>query len=203
MTMLSAINRLTRKRTQSTSLRRRRFVRTLERLENRQLLAADVQLSTYFGSAALDDGVGEIAQDAEGNAYVTSYEVTDAVTFEYESFLSKVSPDGELLWSQLLDEYAYDVAVDSQGFVYLASVTEVDGLTVTTDAHQSGRAGGIDLYLTVLDGNAIDSDPSTLSTNELVYASYLGGSGSELFYPTSLTVALRRRRRQRHRSRRR
>ncbi|WP_168564012.1 tandem-95 repeat protein [Crateriforma spongiae] len=186
--MLPSLKRLTRKRKHVYDRRRRRIARTLERLENRQLLAADVQLSTYFGSAEFDDGVGEIAQDAAGNAYVTSYEATDPVTYEFESFLRKVSPDGDVVWSQVLDEYAYNVAVDSQGFVYLASLTQQDGLSVTADAHQAGRAGDFDLYLTVLDGNAIDSDPSTLSTDELVYASYLGGSGSEEAFPIDLTV---------------
>ncbi|MFN3191753.1 MAG: SBBP repeat-containing protein [Aureliella sp.] len=31
----------------------------------------------------------------------------------------------------------------------------------------------------ILDGNAIDADPTSLATNELVFASYLGGSGDE------------------------
>jgi hypothetical protein len=187
--MLSQLKRLaSRKSTKPRNQRRRSLLRSLEQLENRQLLAVDLDFSTYFASNELDGGVGEIAQDVNGNAYVASYQITDAANNEYESYLSKISSDGEMLWSQVLDEYAYDVAVDTQGFVYLVALTETAGLSLTPDAHQTAPAGGFDLYVTVLDGNAIDSNPSTLSSDELVFASYLGGSGSEDAFPIDLTV---------------
>ncbi|TWU65994.1 tandem-95 repeat protein [Crateriforma conspicua] len=186
--MLSALKRLTQKREQSSDRRRRRFARTLERLENRQLLAADLDFSTFFPSTALDDGVVAATQDSQGNAYVVDYSY-DPVTFEFESAaISKFSPTGELLWSQQTEEYAYDVGVDDDGLVYLISATLQDDLTVTPDAPQPTRAGGYDFYAIILDGNAIDADSTSLSTSELVFASYLGGSGDE--DTTSLSLAV-------------
>ncbi|APZ96606.1 tandem-95 repeat protein [Fuerstiella marisgermanici] len=178
--MLSGMKRLFKRREARSRLtsRRRRFGQSLERLELRELLAADLEFSTFFPSTPMEDGVAAIAQDSAGNAYVSDYRY-DAVTFELEGSVSKLSPSGSLLWSQELPEYALEIAVDDSGFVYLAAATSQIDLPTTADAHQLGLAGGTDFHVMVLDGNAIDADPETLSESELVYASYLGGTGTE------------------------
>ncbi|GAB5406818.1 MAG: hypothetical protein Aurels2KO_50490 [Aureliella sp.] len=157
---------------------RRRLGQSVERLEARQLLAADLDFSTFFPSTPMEEGVAAIAQDSAGNAYVADYRY-DASTFEVSSKLSKITPDGTVLWTQVTDAYAYDVGIDDAGLIYLATLTTDAGLPVTSDAYQADLAGDSDFYVMVIDGNAVDSDPSTLSTDELVYASYLGGTGSE------------------------
>lgn len=128
----------------------------------------------------MEDGVSAIAQDSSGNAYVADYSY-DASTYELSSKLSKISPDGSVFWTQATDAYAYDIGVDDAGLIYLATLTTDAGLPITSDAYQADLAGDSDFYVMVIDGNAVDvdSDPSTLSTDELVYASYLGGTGSE------------------------
>lgn len=186
--MLSRLKRFTtREKTRTLAKRRSRLLRSVEQLESRQLLAADIDFSTFFPSTTLEDGVAAVAQDAQGNAYVADYRY-DSSTFEIEAAVNKLSPTGDLLWSQEVPEYAYDLAVGDDGLVYLITLTSQDGLPVTSDAPQPARAGGIDLYAMILDGNAIDSDPTNLSSNELVFASYLGGSADEGLNVLSIAI---------------
>ena len=175
--MLSHLKRFSNRK--SKARRSRRFLgQSLERLEQRQLLAADLDFSTFYPSTDWEDGAYSVAQDVDGNAYVADYRY-DPVTFEFETGLSKLSPSGQLLWSQELPEYAADIAVDDTGLIYAVSATSQDGLPVTPDAPQSSRAGGVDFYVMILDGTAMDADAGNLSSSELVFASYLGGTGDE------------------------
>jgi hypothetical protein len=179
--MLSPLKRLaSRKISKKRAQRQRGLRRSLEQLEQRQLLAADLDFSAFFPSTAWADGAYEVAQDSSGNAYISTSSY-DPVTNDYESAISKLSPTGDLLWTQELDDYAWDIAVDDAGYVYFASVTLSDDLPITGDAFQSARAGGYDLYVGILDGNAIDGNPGVLAADELVYASYLGGSTDDYF----------------------
>lgn len=96
--MLSALKRSTKKRSRTVT-RKKALARKFEQLEQRQLLAADLDYSTFFPSTEQEDGVAAIAQDAAGNAYVADYSY-DAVTFDLSANVNKLSPSGELLWTQ-------------------------------------------------------------------------------------------------------
>jgi hypothetical protein len=96
--------------------------------------------STYLGGSA-DDGIRDAEVDAAGNVYVagttrspdfpttpgaadTSFDSSAGTTrwgYNSEIFVSKFSPQGEMIWSTLIggpnSEEAYGLEIDSKGFV--------------------------------------------------------------------------------------
>ncbi|MFQ5807974.1 MAG: SBBP repeat-containing protein [Armatimonadota bacterium] len=103
----------------------------------------DLTFSTYLGGSAQDSARG-VAVDAEGNIYVTGGTTSpDFLTTEgaydrsyttggqsvgafgpMDVFVTKLDPNGKIVWSTFLGgpnyDRAYSVEVDSQGYVYVA-----------------------------------------------------------------------------------
>jgi len=159
--------------------------------------------STYLGGGGGEEGRG-IAVDSRGNAYVTGF--TDSADFPTEdpfqpenaggedAFVTKLSRDGEeLVYSTYLggseDDEGRGIAVDDE-LVYSRHHGDRDyddgersagkanayvtGFTVSTDfptkkAFQAENAGGEDAFVTKLSRDG----------GELVYSTYLGGSGGD------------------------
>ena len=153
--------------------------------------------STYLGGSANDQGLG-IALDAAGNAYVvgqtqSAIYPTTAGAFRTacsvdgsgncaDAFLSKLSADGStLLYSTYLGGSASDtatsVAADSAGNVYLTGQTQSSDYPTTAGAFQTAcRIGS--------DGSCADAfvsklSPAGLGVGDLVYSTFLGGSGND------------------------
>ncbi len=144
--------------------------------------------STFLGGSHRDYGYG-LGIDGEGNVYVTGgSQSTDFPTpGGYDTshnglsdwFIAKFSGDGALLWSTYLggsqNDGAYAVAPDGAGDVY------VSGYTASTDFPATDGA-----YDTSYNGGDYDCAAAKFSASgELIWSTYLGGSGSDRAYGMS------------------
>ncbi|MBI2566331.1 MAG: SBBP repeat-containing protein [Candidatus Schekmanbacteria bacterium] len=147
-----------------------------------------LEYATYWGGG-LGDVIDDVKIDGDGNIYVSGstdgdgFPVTDPLypggTGQPDAFVSKVSPDGgQLLYSTVLGgsnlEFPNVMALGPAGGIFLA------GTTLSTDfpvvnAFQPEKASAELLFSGFV---ASISAPGS----ELVYASYLGGSGGDLVY---------------------
>ena len=144
--------------------------------------------ATYLGGTAVafpspGESARAIAAGADGSAYVvgttaaTDFPVASPLqpalngSFE-DAFVTKLGPDGQLVYSTYLggrgSDYAYAVMVDAAGAAYVAGTTLSFDFPIR-NAFQDTSGGGYDVFLTKL---APDGD-------SLVYSSYFGGSGLE------------------------
>jgi hypothetical protein len=146
--------------------------------------------STYLGGGVGDDGGGGIAVDAAGNAYVTG--ATNSTTFPttpgsfdtsfdgfngelLDAFVAKLSADGTSLvygtyFGGARRESGVDIAVDSAGNAYVIGTLTRSRIPTTPGAFDTSYNGGFeDAFVAKL------SAPGT----SLIYATYLGGSGSD------------------------
>ena len=157
--------------------------------------AGAVVYASFFGGRLADSSIGQaIAVDAEGHAYVTGAAISDTHDFpttpgayrtvECENvypfagdvFVAKLSTDGTtLLYSTIIcgggDDSADGIAIDAAGNAYVAGTTASSDFP-TVNAFQTTRRGGsVDVT-----GFVAKLDPDG---SDLVYSTYLGGSGSE------------------------
>jgi len=164
--------------------------------------AADLRYSTYLGATKNEEGYG-LALDGSGHAYLCgstaspdfpttsgAYDTTCGTDGNcnggrYDAFVSELNPAGngaaDLLYSTYLGgnyfELFYgpcDIALDAQGDVYVIGDTGSDtGFPITADAYDStpdASAG---------DGFVVRLCPQGNGTRDLVYGTYVGGSGIE------------------------
>jgi RHS repeat-associated protein len=141
--------------------------------------------ATYVGGAQTSAGQA-IAVDETGSAYITGSTngsfptTTGAYQTSYgggtDAFVTKLNAAGDnLVHSTYLggsgSDTGYGIAVDPAGYAYVTGSTASTAFPTTTGVFQSSLGGGTgqDAFVTKLktDGSG------------LVYASYLGGSGSE------------------------
>ena len=144
--------------------------------------------STFFGGSVVENGSG-IALDGTGNAYVTglttSYDFpttvgafqTAASSNSEEAFVAKLNPTGSALgYSTFLggsgDDRGSDIRVDALGNAFVTGFTRSSNFPTTVGAFQTTYGGGdFDSFVAKL--NAAGSG--------LVFSTYLGGSGDEVF----------------------
>jgi hypothetical protein len=143
--------------------------------------------ATYLGGTDSEQG-GGITVDAAGNAYIiggtrsTDFPTTSGAFSETHNsggnkndvFVTKLSADGSaLVFSTFLGgrngEVGYGIGVDESGYVYVSGGTASPNFPVTPGAFSTSYNGGGDTYIAKFtpDGGA------------LVFATYLGGSGSD------------------------
>ena len=148
--------------------------------------------STFLGGAEYDLGTS-LAVDGAGNVYVAGS--TTSIDFpgtispggvqagnggpaginSWDGFVAKIDPTGTtLLYATYLGGSGIDelhgMAVDSAGNAYLTGYTfSTDFPGVTATSAQSSNAGGRDAFVAKLSPTG----------SALLYATYLGGSGSE------------------------
>jgi len=158
--------------------------------------------STYLGGAMPERGgvVGDyaegIAVDSAGDIYVIGktyspdFPTKDAFQstcadclFASGVFLTKIDPTASgaasLLYSTYLggsvSEDGNGIAVDSAGDVYVTGATASPDFPVTANAFQSTLRGGSNAFVAKL-------DPTASGAAQLLYSTYLGGSGSAYSY---------------------
>ena len=143
---------------------------------------AKLVYSTYLGGSH-NDGANGVAVDADGNAFVTGFTLSDDFPTRSgfqnrrksgeDAFVAKLDPTGSrLLYSTYLSgskhERARAIALDGAGHAYVAGWTESADFP-TADAHQSELRGGSDAFVVKL---------SPMGTS-LTYSTYFGGSATE------------------------
>jgi Beta-propeller repeat len=137
-----------------------------------------------------------IAVDAAGNAYIAGYTYSadfpitsgalrTSFSGQSKAFVLKLNPSGtSLLYSTFLggsgNDYATGIAIDSTGQAYISGYTASLDFPVSSNAFQSSYGGGVsDGFFAEL--NAAGS--------QLVYATYLGGTGDDTAYAVALDPA--------------
>jgi hypothetical protein len=142
--------------------------------------------STYIGGSGDDTGWA-IAVDAAGSAYATGYTRSSNYpmvnAFQAsphggtEGYVSKLSASGSsLAYSTYLGgdggyDAGYGIGVDSWGDAYVTGLTQSTNFP-TVNAEQSAHQGGDDAFVTRVNS----------AGTQLVYSTYLGGSGNEYGY---------------------
>ena len=141
--------------------------------------------STYLGGSGDENpyGLGGVAVDASGNAYVTAY--TQSINFPItvgayqttsstgSAFVTKFNASGsEHVYSTYFGgnlAITTAIAVDTQGYAYIAGYTWPNGIPTTTGAFQTVGAG---IYPNAFIAKL---DPTGSS---LVYSTYVGGTAN-------------------------
>ncbi len=158
-----------------------------------------VTFSSFLGGSLNDHGRA-IAVDEDSCMYIGGYSVSadfplaspfdssynDTITGSYDGFVSKISGTGDsLLFSTYLggteaSDRIFDLDIDTGRFVYVCGVTEATDFPVVGGV-QANLEGTSDAFLAKLapDGSS------------LVYATYLGGTGTEI--GAALTVDIQNR----------
>jgi uncharacterized protein (TIGR03437 family) len=147
-------------------------------------LGTGLTYSTFYGSTG-DDQPAAIAIDPAGNAYVTGSTNGDdfpTTTNAYQTaasnavsvaFVMKFNPAGQPAYSTYLggeiSDAAKGIAVDFAGNAYIAGVTSSPGFPSTDGVIKAGLSGTSDAFVTKLNA----------AGNNLVYSTYLGGSGPD------------------------
>jgi uncharacterized repeat protein (TIGR01451 family) len=151
--------------------------------------------STFLAGINVDEAFG-VSVDAQGHTYVIGYTWSDDFpttagawdescgtggecgdTQGFDVFVTKLSADGSsLVWSTFLGgtagDIGHDIVVDGSGRAFLTGETRSTDFPVTPDALQSVPGASPfnqDAFVTILSADGAD----------LVYSSYLGGSGNE------------------------
>jgi hypothetical protein len=158
--------------------------------------------STYRGGSGDDIGTG-IAVDSSGNAYISGYTAspdfpvtpgalqTNYGGGDHDGFVVKFNSGGAKLgYSTFLggsaDDYAYGVAVDSAGDAYVTGATNSANFP-TLNAFQPNYAGGLCAVapntFPCYDAFVAKLNPAG---SALIYATYLGGTGSDYGYAIAL-----------------
>ena len=152
--------------------------------------------STYLGNAKMDMALA-LAIDGLGNAYVAgqtfsclfpvtvnAFQTTMAgcsggnngnITASGDGFVAMLGPDGStLLYSTFLGGSGLDeargIALDASNRVYVAGMTFSTDFPTTQGAYQTTNHGGKDAFVAEL-------NPTGNGPSDLVYSTYLGGSG--------------------------
>jgi PKD repeat protein len=142
--------------------------------------------STFLGSTG-GESVADIFLDDSGNIYVGGYTssgnfptTTDAfqttISGHSDAFVSKLSPDGSrLLASTLLggfwDDGVESVTADAAGNMYITGITASGDFPVTPGAANTSGTG-YNAFVCKVNSTATD----------LVYSTYLGGTGQDAAY---------------------
>ena len=140
--------------------------------------------ATYLGGSAADFGFG-IAVDGMGSAYATGHTSSEdwpttpgafdtGLSGSMDGFVVKLNQSGSgLLYATYLGGSRSDpglaIAVDSGGIAYVAGGTNSSDFPATPDAFDTTYGRNYDAFVAELNP----------AGSELVYATYLGGSGDE------------------------
>jgi hypothetical protein len=150
--------------------------------------SSDLLYSTFFGHVNYDGCFG-MDIDINGIVYVTGHTyspnfptTTNAYNETYnggvDGFLLKLNPAGtglnDLLYSTFIGgsnmDLCRDIVIDSNGNAYVTGRTESNDFPNTTGAFDQFSNGDWDTFV-------IKIDPSGNGQNDLIYSTYIGGTG--------------------------
>ena len=145
--------------------------------------AGDLLWSTYFGGSR-GENIYDIAVDPAGFIYMAGYSFSpefpavnsvppEFLQHQQGFFVSKLDPDGDFVFTAKMSGPSAagrveDMAVDSQGFVYLLGFTSIGDFPTWRAIQPAFGGGQFDLLV-------IKLAPS----GSLVYSTYLGGDNTE------------------------
>ena len=143
----------------------------------------------YFGGSG-GDYANAIAVDPADNIYITGGTTSSDLPFasgdyngESDGFIAKFDPSGNLIYSTYLGGTGGDnckgIAVDLNGNVYVTGFTSSSDFPVTPGAHDLYWNGDGDAFMAKF-------DPS----GNLIYSTYLGGSGGDSDWGYGIAVDL-------------
>ena len=145
---------------------------------------------TYLGGSGIDRAFG-IAVDSEGSAYVTGrtqspnfpmvHPLQSGLRGVEDAFVAKLSAEGSsLIYSTFLGgsagDDAHGIAVDAEHSVYVVGGTFSTDFPVRNALQSAYGGGAVDAFVAKLNP----------SGSQLVYATYLGGSGDD--HPEGVAV---------------
>lgn len=144
--------------------------------------------ATYFGGSSSDSASG-IAVDTSGSVYLTGdtwsgldFPLVNPIQPNHkfggtDAFVAKLNPEGNaIVYSTFLGGNGNDagrgIAVDEIGQVGVTGVTSSTDFPTTASSIQETLAGAYDVFATKLSADG----------SNIVYSTYLGGSGDEFSY---------------------
>ncbi len=144
--------------------------------------------STFLGGSSNSDYAYSIAIDNNGNVFVTGYTYSDDFPIAgnpyqgtyagADAFVSKLSPDlSQLLASTFLGggssyDYAYSIAIDNDGNVFVTGITGSDDFPTEGNPYQDARAGSTDTFVSKLSPDL----------SQLLASTFLGGGDYDYAY---------------------
>lgn len=154
-------------------------------------------LWTYQAGSILDEAIGDIAIDTEGNIYGAGYKLVQTsdnpVRQSYDAFLIKLDAGGNLLWNHPMPsvghEYGSGVAIGANGLIYMSGKT-------TGSSTSLGARSFFSMYAVFEpDGAMVEleqfgpqSDLRDVATNSAGHVLYVGTTFSSLFATHQGTV---------------
>ncbi|MBI3593710.1 MAG: SBBP repeat-containing protein [Nitrospirae bacterium] len=146
--------------------------------------------STYLGGSDYDDA-HSIAIDASGNAFVsgetksvnfpiTSRHIQDQIGGNFDAFLTELDAAGSAeIYSTFLGGSDYDIGwhivLDGAHNIYMTGSTRSTNFPLAGTSFQGTFGGGTDVFVAKI-------HPFDSSGSDLIYSTYLGGSGEDNGY---------------------
>ena len=167
----------------------------VSRLDLNKTGAAQLVYSTYLGGTAGDSafwmavdggGIVTIVGSTESANYPTSANAYDrSANGGIDSFITRLDPTktAQLLYSTFLggsgDDNCYGLFVDGDGVLTVCGTTRSTDHPTTQGAYDTTHNGGFDGFVGRL-------DPRAVGPAQLLYGTYLGGTGDDNIYGLSV-----------------
>lgn len=141
---------------------------------------------TYYGDAGVDYGQ-DVANDANGNVYLTGYTLSNTniatngtyqstIAGSFDAFIAKFDVNGVRQWGTYYGgnsvEAAYAITISNSGAIYISGDSFSTSGVASVGAHQTSYGGGIDdAFLARFDQNG-----------QRVWSTYYGGLQHDISY---------------------
>ena len=144
---------------------------------------------TYFGTSAYDSGE-KIAITNDGNIVFCGYTsgITSHTTMGcfqptsgggYDCFVTKINPNGNIIWSTYFGknggDFAFEIKVDSYDNIIIGGTTTSPNLYTTASSFQQIKQANTDAFIARFDKNG-----------QLKWSTYYGGNASEDIHALSI-----------------